>query len=456
MNSKISIEQLSKILGGTLINQEKLSENLRTIQVSTDSRSLSTGDIFLALKGENFDGHQFAETVIEKGASALIVEHQIEVNNHFNIPQIIVSDTLKAYQDLAHWWRNQFSIPIIGITGSVGKTTTKELIAAALSVKGKVYKTQGNYNNEIGVPRTLLGITSDHDYAIIEMAMRGRGEIALLAQVARPTIGLITNVGTAHIGRLGSEQAIAEAKCELLTEMPQTSTAILNHDNERLIKTAATLWSGNTLTYGLDGGDIHGKLLDSETIQVENVTFPLPLAGRHNALNFLAALAVAQVVGLDWELLKAGIHVDMPGGRSRRIDLGNDIVLLDETYNAGLESMLAALHLLQETPGKRRIAVLGAMRELGERSPVFHRQIGEKVKALGLDCLLVLDSHPSIRHLLDGAKGIKTESFTTHEGLIQYLKSFMERGDRLLFKASNSVGLSRVVAGVQNTTEETH
>ncbi|MEB3310755.1 MAG: UDP-N-acetylmuramoyl-tripeptide--D-alanyl-D-alanine ligase [Snowella sp.] len=456
MNPKISIEELSKILGGTRISQGGISENLRAIQISTDTRSLKTGDIFLAFRGENFDGHQFAETAARQGASALIVDHEIELNPPINISQIVVSDTLKAYQDIANWWRKQCSVPIIGITGSVGKTTTKELLAAALSVKGKVHKTEGNYNNEIGVPRTLLGITSDHDYAIIEMAMRGRGEIALLAQVAEPTIGLITNVGTAHIGRLGSEQAIAEAKCELLVEMPPTSTAILNHDNERLIKTAATLWSGETLTYGLEGGDIHGQLLDSATLQVNDFTFPLPLPGRHNALNFLAALAVAQVVGLDWKLLSAGINVNMPGGRARRIELDNDIVLLDETYNAGLESMLAALHLLQETPAQRRIAVLGAMRELGARSPEFHRQVGEKVKALDLDYLLVLDSHPSIPNLIEGAKGTKIESFTTHEDLVQYLKSFMQRGDRLLFKASNSVGLSRVVAGIQNTNVLDH
>jgi UDP-N-acetylmuramoyl-tripeptide--D-alanyl-D-alanine ligase len=454
MALNISIRELSIILDSTIFNEDGLSENLRISQVATDSRSLGQRDVFVALRGENFDGHEFAQTAIERGAIALIVDHPLEISKDLTIPQLIVSDTLVAYQKIAQWWRNQFSIPIIGITGSVGKTTTKELIAAALSLHGKVHKTQANYNNEIGVPKTLLEITPDHDFAIIEMAMRGRGEIALLAQIAQPTIGVITNVGTAHIGRLGSEQAIAEAKCELLAEMPDSSMAILNQDNERLIKTASQVWSGQIVTYGLEGGDIHGKLIDFQTLEVENSIFPLPLPGRHNALNYLAVLAIAKVLGLDWESLTTGLTVDLPGGRARRYDLGNDILLLDETYNAGLESMLAALDLLQETPGKRRIAVIGAMKELGERSPEFHQRVGAKVKKLGLDYLFVLTNDPDVEYLVKGATGIETECFATHELLVKRLENFMTSGDRLLFKASNSVGLGKVVASLNKNSGE--
>jgi len=167
-----------------------------------------------------------------------------------DIPQLQVDDTLQAYQQLARWWRDQFDIPVIAVTGSAGKTTTKELIAAVLSTQGNVLKTQANYNNEIGVPKTLLELDSNHDYAVIEMAMRGSGQIALLTQIARPTIGVITNVGTAHIGLLGSEDAIAKAKCELLAQMPDTSMAILNHDNQRLMDTAATVWPGLPMPTG--------------------------------------------------------------------------------------------------------------------------------------------------------------------------------------------------------------
>lgn len=396
----------------------------------------------MALRGENFDGHQFLKTAVDKGAIALIVETQ---NPQLDVPQLLVKDTLKAYQKIGRWWRDRFDIPIIGITGSVGKTTTKEIIAAVLGTYGNVLKTQKNYNNEIGVPKTLFGLQPHHDFAVIEMAMRGRGEIAELTEIAWPTIGLITNVGTAHIGRLGSEEAIAQAKCELLATMSPDSVAILNADNERLMRTAATVWSGETVTYGLESGDIQGKMLDSRTLEVNGRTFPLPLPGQHNASNFLAALAVTEVLKLDTTVLTQGITVDLPGGRSRVHTLDSDIVLLDETYNAGLESMLAALTLLKETPGQRQIAVLGTMKELGEQSARLHQKVGQKASELALDGLWVLVDDPEAREIVTGASGVPTECFETHAELVQYLRENLRSGDRVLFKASNSVGLSRVV-----------
>jgi UDP-N-acetylmuramoyl-tripeptide--D-alanyl-D-alanine ligase len=360
-----------------------------------------------------------------------------------------VHNTLEAYQKIAQWWRKQFSIPVIAITGSVGKTTTKELIAAVLSTQGQVHKTAANYNNEIGVPKTLLDLSDTHNYAVIEMAMRARGEIAQLTAMTSPTIGVITNVGTAHIGRLGGEDAIAEAKCELLATMPQDSIAILNHDNQRLINKAKTLWKGETLTYGLESGDIQGRLLASDLMEVEGNRFSLPLPGRHNALNYLGALAVAKILGIDGQTLSSGISVNLPGGRAQCYQLAADILLLDETYNAGLESMLAALDLLKSTPGTRHIAVLGAMKELGEYSAQFHFQVGERVKQLGLDGLFVLVDDPASEAILVGAG--KGEGLKTHGELMAKLKAEIRPGDRLLFKASHSVGLGRVVAALAQT-----
>jgi len=256
---------------------------------------------------------------------------------------------------------------------------------------------------------------------------------------------VITNVGTAHIGLLGSEQAIANAKCELLAEMPTTSVAVLNHDNQRLIKTAATVWQGQTLTYGLEGGDLQGKLLDPQTLEVEGMQLPLPLTGHHNALNYLAALAVAKVLQINWTPLKAGLSVQLPSGRSHRYELPNDIVILDETYNAGLESMIAALHLLAQTPGKRHIAVLGAMKELGERSPEFHRQVGNTAQQLNLDALLIAVDDPEAEAIANGAASLLAECFSSQDALVKRLKELVQPGDRLLFKASRSVGLDRVV-----------
>ncbi|PPS45273.1 UDP-N-acetylmuramoyl-tripeptide--D-alanyl-D-alanine ligase [Chroococcidiopsis sp. TS-821] len=437
-----TLNQLTQVLAAkpVLPNTEV---NAQFIGINTDTRTIKPGEIFVALRGEKFDGHNFVSVAIEKGAIAAIVDSDFQSPTE-SIPFLQVENTLTAYQQIAHWWRQQFSIPVIAITGSVGKTTTKELIAAVLATQGSVLKTQANYNNEIGVPKTLLELGSEHDYAVVEMAMRAKGEIALLTQIACPTIGVITNVGTAHIERLGSEQAIAEAKCELLAEMANSAVAILNHDNSRLMKTAATVWQGQTVTYGLEGGDICGEIIDARII-VNGREFTLPLPGRHNAANFLAALAVAQVLQIDWSCLTKGLVVDMPSGRSQRYELPNDVIILDESYNAAPEAMKAALHLLAETPGRRRIAVLGAMKELGERSRQLHQEVGNLVAQLKIDLLMVFIDGEDAQAIAQNATGVSVECFSSHEGIIERLREIATEGDRILFKAAHSIGLDRVV-----------
>ena len=436
-----TISQLVEVLVAEPVNVS-VSTLAQLAGIQTDTRILQPGEVFLALRGEKFDGHDFVPTAIAKGAILAIVDYGYE---NLGFPILRVKDTLKAYQQIAKWWRESFSIPVIGITGSVGKTTTKELISAVLATKGKVHKTYGNFNNEIGVPKTLLELTKEDDFAVIEMAMRGRGQIAELTEITKPTIGVITNVGTAHIELLGSEAAIAEAKCELLATMPPQSIAILNYDNPRLMTTAAKFWQGKVISYGFSGGDIQGELINNETVEIAGMRLPLPLPGRHNASNFLAALAVAQVLEIDWQLLQSGIMVNMPTGRSQRFTLPHDIVILDETYNAAPEAMLAALQLLADTPGKRKIAVLGAMKELGERSAELHQKVGEMVKNLHLDGLLVLVDGKDAEIIANSADNISCECFTTHADLVTRLKIFMQAGDCLLFKAAHSVGLDRVV-----------
>ncbi|MGM3305537.1 UDP-N-acetylmuramoyl-tripeptide--D-alanyl-D-alanine ligase [Anabaena sp. WFMT] len=442
MSVSATLSQLVEVLLANPVNVSVSALAQLGIGMQTDTRVLQPGEVFMALRGEKFDGHDFVEIAIAKGAIAAIVDYDYE-NPGF--PVLQVKDTLKAYQQIARWWRDSFAMPVIGVTGSVGKTTTKEIIAAVLATQGRVHKTYGNFNNEIGVPKTLLELGAEDDFAVIEMAMRGRGQIAELTQIAKPTIGLITNVGTAHIELLGSELAIAEAKCELLAEMPADSVAILNHDNSLLMETAARFWQGKVISYGFSGGDIQGELIDNEVVEVAGMRLPLPLPGRHNASNFLAALAVAKVLEIDWKSLQAGVVVNMPGGRSQRFTLANDILILDETYNAAPEAMLAALQLLADTPGKRKIAVLGAMKELGARSPQLHQQIGEMVQNLQLDGLLVLVDGEDAETIAKSASGIPSECFVTHADLVARLKNYMQEGDRLLFKAAHSVGLDRVV-----------
>lgn len=410
--------------------------------ITTDTRATASGDLFVALRGSQFDGHQFVAAAAAKGAIAAVVDHPIA---GVSLPQLVVSDTLAAYQTLGRWWRRRSGAAIVAITGSVGKTTTKELIAAALGTQGAVLKTEANFNNEIGVPKTLLQLQPRHRYGVIEMGMRGRGQIALLGSIAQPNVAVITNVGTAHIGILGSEQAIAEAKCELLGSLGSEGVAVLNQDNPRLMDTAARIWSGRTLTYGLTGGDVHGHL-DGEQVVVAGERLPLPLPGAHNALNFLAAVAVMQALDLDWRTLGQGLAVTMPGGRSRRLSGGSDVVVLDETYNAGVESMTAALHLLAAEPGNRRIAVLGTMYELGDHAAALHQRVGQVVHQLGIDELWTLAEPDAAEALAMGAAQTPTTTFATAVELVAHLQAAVQPGDRLLFKGSRAVGLDRVIA----------
>lgn len=455
MSVSITLAELGAILGVKPVNESAEILAKTVTGVVTDSRDVKTGDLFIALRGENFDGHHFIAKAKELGAIAAIVENgvnlELDITTNSNLTIFAVDDTLKAYQNIASWWRERFAIPVIALTGSVGKTTTKELIAAVLGTQGKVLKTQANYNNEIGVPKTLLNISAQDNFAVIEMGMRGLGQIALLTKIAKPTIGVITNVGTAHIGILGSVESIAQAKCELLAEMPPDSIAILNYDNVPLVENAPKYWSGKTVTYGLTGGDVHGTIIDHKTMRIDGVDLPLPLIGEHNALNYLAALAVGKVLGISWEKLKQELSLEMPEGRAKRYELPRNITLLDETYNAGLESMLASLKLLSQTVGKRRIGVLGTMKELGDKSLEFHKKVGIKARELKLDALFIFAEFAEASAMAEGAAGlplieiVDVTNNDAHTTMAERVKDFMKEGDTILFKASHSMQLNKVV-----------
>ena len=437
---------LATLLDTTQATAHNLAPETIALGITTDSRAVSPGQLFVALRGDTFDGHDFVGDAIAAGAVAAVVDRQFEVGD---LPVMVVNDTLRAYQAIGRWWRRQFEIPVIAITGSVGKTTTKELIAAVLSHFGPVLKTQANFNNEIGVPKTLLDLNATHQFAVIEMGMRGQGQIAELADIAEPNIGLITTVGTSHIELLGSREAIAQAKCELFAQMNENGIAIFNADNGLLVKTAQQVWHGKTLSYGFTHGQFQGEVED-DRITINGTHFPTPLPGEHNAINYLGALAVVRALGLDLSPFTAGLEVKLPGGRAKRYELTtdgipNDIVLLDETYNAGLESMLASLTLLAQVPGRRRIAVLGTMKELGGFSIEFHGQVGDRVQELGFDRLLILADPAEAEALASHAGRVPSETFATYESLVDRLKTLMQPGDRILFKASRSVGLDRVV-----------
>ncbi len=438
-----SLASLADATGGIVANL--ISETI-AFGITTDSRAVVPGQLFVALRGETFDGHDYVNCAIAAGAVAAVVDDRFEAGDW---PVLVVRDTLKAYQAIGCWWRRQFDIPVIAITGSVGKTTTKELIAKMLVQFGPVLKTQANFNNEIGVPKTLLELNAEHRFAVVEMGMRGPGQIAELALIAEPTIGLITSVGTSHIELLGSRTAIAQAKCELFAEMPSSGTAIYNADQPLLVTTAQQQWQGKTISYGFTAGQLQG-CFDGDRLVIDGTAFPLPLPGEHNAINYLGAFAVLKALELDTSRFTAGIEVSLPSGRAKRYELTtdgvpNDIVILDETYNAGLESMLASLTLLSQTTGTRRLAVLGTMKELGAFSIAFHQQVGDRVQELGFDRLLILAEPAEAEALAHHAGSVPSERFVTCESIVDRLNELMQPGDRILVKASRSVGLDRVV-----------
>ena len=448
-----TISQAIAITSATVANiDETAQKNTEIRGVISDSRKLKTGELFVALTGENFDGHGFVASAIAQGAVAAIVNHEwANSEAAYGLPILAVNNTLTAYQDLARWWRSQFQRPVVSVTGSVGKTTTKEIIASMLACyvapDKQVHKSQANHNNDIGVAQTLLAIAPEqHDFVVVEMGMRGLGEIERLAKIALPTVSVITNVGTAHIGRLGSREAIAQAKCELLAATPVNGTAILNASCQLLLETASRVWNGKTITYGLGIGDVNGRLAD-KYLYVEDLVWELPLPGIHNALNFLAGLAVLKALNLDWHQTTQGIgKLDLPFGRAQLYQLPQDVMILDETYNASPEGMLAALRQLADMPAKRHWAVLGTMKELGAMSTQLHRQIGEAIGKLGIEGAIIL-ADGEADAILAGANGSlkHTIACQSYDEITQTLLNKVESGDRILFKASRSVGMDHVV-----------
>src|SRR3990167_1287036 len=431
----------------------------RITNISTDTRTIQPGAIFIAIVGDRFDGHKFINNAIEKEAIAVVYNKNETISwvNDEGVCKFPVDDTIEAYQKIGNWWRNKFiNIPVIAVTGSVGKTTTKEIISAMLSSQGKILKSIGNINNCIGVPQTILKLESDFKFAVLEFGMDGRGQIASYTKCCYPIqIGVITTIGTAHIGRLGSELAICEAKCELLAGMSPDGVAIINSDNQLLVENYSRFWKGKTITFGFETGEIRGEYRGDQ-IQVGEYLFQLPLPGKHNAANFLAGLAVMKALNIPWSNFAQGVAVSLPPQRSVRIALPQDIIFMDETYNASTQSVLATISLLKEIPGKRHIAVIGSLRDLGDQSASIHHALGKDIDKIGIDLLVVLAIDPPTVELANGAVNTKSLVFYTSNDLEKYLNSTLVAGDRVLFKASNTIGLLDTVNRVKDHFQTLH
>jgi len=454
----LDVKTIAAVTGGQIIHN---GADVTVQGFSTDSRTLQAGDLFIPLRGERFDGHDYLAQAVRHGAAACLSE---EVVVGLNIPVVQVRDTLQALGDLAAAVRQRFSAPVIGITGTSGKTTSKEMLAAILTHTGPGLKSAGNFNNLVGVPLTLFGLRPNHQWAVIEMGMSARGEIARLAQIAAPQIGIITNVGAAHLQNLGGISGVARAKGELFIHLPPGGTAVINADDPQICQLPLAngvrrLFFGNCAEAQVRSSAITAaEGMVSFTLHLPDTEAPvcLPLPGRHNVQNALAAAAAAWLLGVAANDIVAGLAEFKPcPGRMELIELPGDLLLLEDSYNANPLSVRAALDALHDLgrPG-RRIAVLGDMLELGPAAPDLHHEVGALVPSRA-DWLFTLGE--LAREIAAGAtaKGMPAERIVAVldlDELLDRLQGLLAPGDRLLIKGSRGMRMERISARLRGSS----
>lgn len=427
--------------------------------VCTDTRKIQPGSLFVCLRGERFDGHSFASQAAQLGAAALLVDHPVDAD----VPQLVVTDTGKALLQLAGWYRRRFRLPVVGLTGSVGKTTTKEFIALVLGAKYNTLKTQGNLNNEIGVPQMLFRMEDSHTAAVIEMGMNHFGEISRLTRAVAPTVGLITNIGVSHIENLGSRAGILQAKLEILEGMAPDAPLIVNMDNDML--RTVKLGDRPLLTFAIDDQSADFTATDiaeqgsTTTFTVHHSTFTqpvtIPTVGIHNVYNALAAMAVGYVTGVDPVAAAAALANYVPAGMRQNLVQVGGVQVIEDCYNASPDSMRAALQTLGKLPVHRRYAVLGAMLELGDYAKEAHTQVGKMAAENGIDGVLAYGADAA--YIVEAAKQAGLENarlFDTKEALAQSLAQQVQPGDGVLFKGSRGMHLEDVMHTVYERWEK--
>lgn len=431
----MKIKEILKITNGKLICGD---EDLDIQNFEKDTRIIQKGDMYVAIKGEKFDGNNFYKDAINKGAVACLMSKEPE-EKIGNI--VLVENTVKAIQQIAAYKRSKVDIPVVAVTGSVGKTSTKDIVAAVMSQKYKVLKTQGNLNNDIGLPFTLLRL-HDENAIVVEMGMNHFGEISLLTSIAKPTLAIITNIGTAHIGNLGSRENILKAKLEILEGL-QGNSVIINNDNDLLSDWAEkNKGKYNIITYGINNknskyvaGDIH-SYEDRSEYKIDGKEVVVPVGGEHFVLNSLCAIAVGRYFDIPMAKITEGISgFELTKGRMEIEKAKCGASIINDTYNANYDSMKAAIEYLEKIEGKRKIAVLGDMKELGDYSESLHRKVGEEVK--NIDILITIGE--LAKYIEETADVREMLHFDNNESALEYLKKIMKKDDIILLKASNSM-----------------
>ena len=449
--NKLSLTEIAQVT-----NAEKNSDaEIFFNDISTDSRKIKGGELFVAIKGENMNGESFAGDALKKGASAVMVSKTAK-----RIPEGVVlkvDDTLVAYRQIAGAWRNRFDIPIIAVTGSNGKTTTKDLTAAALTGVWNVLKTTANFNNEIGVPLTLLELDETHRAAIVEIGMRGLGQIAELAKFVKPTIGIVTNVNETHIELLGSIENIAKAKGELVEAIPAGGTVILNADDPHVAAMKNLAAEGvRVLNYSLENpdADFFAKNILIGSVSTEFIMsfrgkeydFEIPMLGRHNVSNALAAIAAGYAVGLTVPDVQRGFATLTTTKMRFEVIRRDGLTIVNDAYNASPASMRMAIRTAAEIYGGKKFAVLGDMLELGSLSERLHREIGAELVENKFDTLIAIGKLG--KFIADGARDAGLENVyavDSHEDAAKKILELVRDGDTILFKASHAMHMEKII-----------
>lgn len=444
-------------------------------EATIDSRQVIPGSLFVALPGERVDGHDFVEHAFRRGAVAALVQRdlsdklpQLDIRQQFDAYALSrmdkafclwVPDSLAALQKLARFWRRKLDVQVVAITGSVGKSTTKELIAEVLSQRYRTLKNLGNLNNEIGLPLTLLGLSEGHERAVLEMGFYVPGEIAFLCDLAQPRLGVVTNIGAVHAERAGSLEAIAAGKAELVQALPADGVAILNYDDLR-VRDMAAKTRARVFYYGLDpkadlwADNVEGLGLEGIRFQLhfrrETLHLRVPMIGQHSVHTALRAAAVGLVDGLTWQEIVDGLHSSTTQLRLVAVRTEQGALILDDTYNASPESTLAALNLLGELEG-RRVAVLGDMLELGQYEEQGHEMVGVRAAEIVRELVTVGER---ARYVARAARGAGLSSRRIHEfensqQAVEYLQQRLKEGDVVLVKGSHGMRMDRIVAALE-------
>ncbi|PEY33612.1 UDP-N-acetylmuramoyl-tripeptide--D-alanyl-D-alanine ligase [Bacillus cereus] len=452
---KRTLKQVEKMTNGTGL-VEKYAEI--TVQgVSIDTRKIEKGNLYVPIQGDRFDGHSFVEKAIENGAVATLWKKDVQ-NPPTNIPVIFVEDTLKALQTLAKSYRDQLDVKVIGVTGSNGKTSTKDIVTSLLATKFKVQKTEGNFNNHIGLPLTILSLEENTEMAVLEMGMSSLGEIEFLSKLARPNAAIITNIGEAHLMDLGSRDAIAEAKLEIVSGLQDGGVFVYNGDEPLLTNRVPNMnLAAETVTFGdarandyyptsvtLQATGTHFKMN-----QAELVTFSLPVLGKHNVYNTLASMAIAKYFGVTWEEMKQGLlTLKMTGMRMEIVKTDSGLTIINDAYNASPTAMEAAFHLMNGLDGfSKKIVVLGDMLELGDQEVQFHYEVGKLIDPARISYVFTYGKLGA--QIAEGAKinfsNERVKVYDNKEELVKELQSVIDVKDVVLVKASRGMRLEEVI-----------